>query len=76
MNKTRTTFAATLRDAPNRPADFKPNKKVQDKILKLMKNDKIKTQVENALKRGTPHTQDNKGKAKEPKPDTLATARF
>ncbi|KAF4310791.1 Integrase catalytic core [Botryosphaeria dothidea] len=61
-------------DAPNRPADFKPNKKVQDKILKLMKNNKIKTQVENALKRGTPptpHTQDNKGKAKEPKPDTL-----
>ncbi|KAF4302143.1 Integrase catalytic core [Botryosphaeria dothidea] len=62
-------------NAPNRPADFKPNKKVQDKILKLMKNDKIKTQVENALKRGTPptpYTQDNKGKGKEPKPDTLA----
>ncbi|KAF4308696.1 Integrase catalytic core [Botryosphaeria dothidea] len=62
-------------NAPNRPADFKPNKKVQDKILKLMKNDKIKTQVENALKRGTPptpHTQGNKGKGKEPKPDTLA----
>ncbi|KAF4310709.1 Integrase catalytic core [Botryosphaeria dothidea] len=58
--------------APNRPTDFKPNKKVQDKILNLMKNNKIKTQVENALKRGTPHTQDNKGKAKEPKPDTLA----
>ncbi|KAF4311748.1 Integrase catalytic core [Botryosphaeria dothidea] len=40
-----------------------------------MKNDKIKTQVENALKRGTPlipHTQGNKGKGKEPKPDTLA----
>ncbi|KAF4303282.1 Integrase catalytic core [Botryosphaeria dothidea] len=48
-------------NAPNRPADFKPNKKVQDKILKLIKNDKIKTQVENALKRG-----------KEPKPNTLA----
>ncbi|KAF4311325.1 Integrase catalytic core [Botryosphaeria dothidea] len=62
-------------NAPNRPADFKPNKKVQDKILKLMKNDKIKTQVENALKRGTPptpHTQGNKGKGKEPKPNTLA----
>ncbi|KAF4301704.1 Integrase catalytic core [Botryosphaeria dothidea] len=62
-------------NAPNRPADFKPNKKVQDKILKLMKNDKIKTQVENALKRGTPptpYTQGNKGKGKEPKPDTLA----
>ncbi|KAF4305398.1 Integrase catalytic core [Botryosphaeria dothidea] len=62
-------------NAPNRPTDFKPNKKVQDKILKLMKNDKIKTQVENALKRGTPltpHIQGNKGKGKEPKPDTLA----
>ncbi|KAF4310846.1 Integrase catalytic core [Botryosphaeria dothidea] len=103
MNKTRTTFTATLRgdeqpkrplkclcgdyhwyylcfylnpNAPNRPADFKPNKKVQDKILKLMKNDKIKTQVESALKRGTPptpHTQGNKGKGKEPKPDAPAS---
>ncbi|EKG09416.1 Integrase catalytic core [Macrophomina phaseolina MS6] len=105
-NKTRTTFAATLRgdeqpkkplkclcgdyhwyylcfylnpNAPDRPADFKPNKKVQDKILKLMKNDKIKAQVETALKRGsppTPHIQGNKqqkGKGKEPKPNAPAS---
>ncbi|KAF4308842.1 Integrase catalytic core [Botryosphaeria dothidea] len=63
-------------NAPDRPTDFKPNKKVQDKILKLIKNDKIKAQVETALKRGsppTPHTQGNKGKGKEPKPDAPAS---
>ncbi|KAF4305397.1 Integrase catalytic core [Botryosphaeria dothidea] len=102
-NKTRATFAATLRgeeqpqkppkclyglphwyihcfylnqNAPDRLTDFKPNKKVQDKILKLMKNDKIKAQVETALKRGsppTPHTKGNKDKGKEPKPDAPAS---
>ncbi|GME25857.1 Integrase catalytic core [Neofusicoccum parvum] len=61
-------------NAPDRPTDFKPNKKIQDKILKLMRNDKIKAQVETALKRGLPPTSQGKkqDKGKDTKPDTPA----